>query len=85
MNEMNSWFFEKINKADKHLATLIKIKREKAQINKIRDKMKRKISLTDLDETVKYDLESIIDSIENLNTQETTEWRDRFIYYSQKI
>ena len=34
--------------------------------------------------TVKYDLESIIDSIENLNTEETTEWRDRFIYYSQK-
>ena len=36
------------------------------------------------DRTVKYDLESIIDSIENLNAEETTEWRDRFIYYSQK-
>ena len=29
---MNSWFFEKTNKADKHLATFIKIKREKVQI-----------------------------------------------------
>ena len=26
---MNSWFFEKINKADKHLATFIKIKKER--------------------------------------------------------
>ena len=32
---MNSWFFEKINKTDKHLATFIRKKREKAQINKI--------------------------------------------------
>ena len=33
-----SWFFEKINKTDKPLARLIKIKREKIQINKIRNK-----------------------------------------------
>ena len=31
-----SWFFEKINKIDKPLATLIKKQREKNQINKIR-------------------------------------------------
>ncbi len=36
------------------------------------------------DQFVKYDLESIINSIENLNAEETTVWRDRFIYYSQK-
>ena len=32
-----SWFFEKINKIDKPLARLIKRKREKNEINKIRD------------------------------------------------
>ena len=36
-NKTKSWFFEKINKIYKHLATLIKKKREKNQINKIRN------------------------------------------------
>ena len=35
INETRSWFFERINKIDKPLATLIQKKREKAQINKI--------------------------------------------------
>ena len=34
---MKSWFFEKINKIDKPLARLIKQKRERTQINKIRN------------------------------------------------
>ena len=36
-NETKSWFFEKINKIDKPLARLIKKKREKTQINRIRN------------------------------------------------
>ena len=36
-NKTKSWFFEKINKIDKPLATLIKKKREKTQINRIRN------------------------------------------------
>ena len=36
INETKSWFFEKINKIDKPLARLLKIKRERTQINKIR-------------------------------------------------
>ena len=32
-----SWFFEKINKIDKLLARLIKKKREKTEINRIRN------------------------------------------------
>ena len=36
INKTKSWFFEKINKTDKPLATLIKKKREKTQINRIR-------------------------------------------------
>jgi len=37
INKTTSWFFEKINKIDKPLARLIKEKREKNQINKIRN------------------------------------------------
>ena len=37
INETKSWFFEKINKIDKPLARLIKKKRERTQINKIRN------------------------------------------------
>ena len=36
-----SWFFEKISKIDKPLARLIKKKREKNQINKIRNEKMR--------------------------------------------
>ena len=37
LNKTKSWFFEKISKIDKPLARLIKKKREKNQINKIRN------------------------------------------------
>ena len=37
INRTKSWFFEKINKIDKPLATLIKKKTERTQINKIRN------------------------------------------------
>ena len=37
INKTKSWFFEKINKIHKPLARLIKEKREKTQINRIRN------------------------------------------------
>ena len=37
INKIKSWFFEKINKIDKPLTRLIKKKRERTQINKIRN------------------------------------------------
>ena len=37
VNNTKSWYFEKINKIDKPLARLIKNKREKTQINRIRN------------------------------------------------
>ena len=37
INKAKSWFFERINKIDKPLARLIKKKREKHQINKVRN------------------------------------------------
>ena len=37
MNKTKSWFLQKINKIDKPLTRLIKKKRERTQINKIRN------------------------------------------------
>ena len=37
INKTKSWFFEKMNKIDKHLARLIKNKKGKNQINKIKN------------------------------------------------
>ena len=37
INKTKSWFFEKINKIDKPLARHIEEKREKTQINRIRN------------------------------------------------
>ena len=37
INNTKRWFFEKINKIDKPLARLIKKKREKNQINTVRN------------------------------------------------
>ena len=39
INESRSWFFEKINKIDKPVRRLIKKKREKTQINTIRNEI----------------------------------------------
>ena len=37
INKTRSWFFERINKIDKPLASLIKTKKERTQINKIKN------------------------------------------------
>ena len=37
INKTKSWFFEKVNKIDKPLARLTKKRREKTQINKLRN------------------------------------------------
>ena len=37
INKPKNWFFEKINKIDKPLARLIKKRRERMQINEIRN------------------------------------------------
>ena len=37
INKTKSWFFQKTNKIDKPLARLIKKKRERTQVNKIRN------------------------------------------------
>ena len=41
INKTKSWFFEKINKIDKPLDRRIKKKREKTQINRIRNEKEK--------------------------------------------
>ena len=53
INETKSWFFEKIKKIDKPLARLIKNKREKNQINKIRNK-KGEVTTDNVENTKDY-------------------------------
>ena len=52
INKTKSWFFEKINKIDKPLARLIKKKREKNQINKIKNE---KVEVTKDNEEIHHD------------------------------
>ena len=53
---MKSWFFEKINKVDKPLARLIKEKRERTQINKIRnEKGDATMDITEIQRIIRED------------------------------
>ena len=54
INETKNWFFEKINKTDKPLARPINKKRERAQINKIRnDKGEVTMDITEIQRIIR--------------------------------
>ena len=74
INKTKSWFFEKINKIDKPLARLIKKKREKNQINEIRNE---KGEVT----TDNAEIQRIIRDYEQLygNKMDNMEEMDRFL------
>jgi predicted RNA-binding Zn ribbon-like protein len=75
INETKSWFFEKINKIDRPMANLAKIRREETQVSKIRN-TKEEIA------TNAMEIQEIIrDYFENLysNKFENPEERDKFL------
>jgi hypothetical protein len=60
INETKSWFFEKINKIDRPLANLTKMRKEKTQISKIRNaKGKIATNTTEIQEIMRDYLESL--------------------------
>jgi hypothetical protein len=75
MNETKSWFFEKINKINKPLTNLTKMRREETQINKIRNKK------GEIKTNTKITQDIIRDYFENLysNKLENLEEIDKFL------
>ena len=53
INETKSWFFEKINKIDKHLARLIKKNWKRAQLNKIRNENEVTADATEIQKIIR--------------------------------
>ena len=71
VNKTKSWFFEKIHKIDKLLARLIKKKREKNQINKIRNE-KGKFSTYNAE--IQREIKKFLETNDNENTVTQTLW-----------
>ena len=74
VNKTKSWFFENINKTDKPLARLIKKKREKDQINKIRNGKEVTTDNAEIQRTVREYYEQLYD-----NKMDNLKEMDRFL------
>ena len=72
INETKSWFFGKINKIDKPLARLIKRKRERTQINKIRnEKVEVTTNTTEIQRIIRdYNNQLYFNKMDNLKEKD---------------
>jgi glutamyl-tRNA reductase len=83
INETKSWFFEKINKIDRPVANLTKMRREKTQISKIRTaKGEITANTTEIQEIIRDYFKSLYS-----NKFKNLEEMDRFLetYNHQKL
>ena len=73
INKPKSWYFKKINKIDKPLARLVKKKREKTQINRIRnEKGKVKTDTAEIQRIMKdYYKQLYANKMDNLEEMDT--------------
>ena len=73
INKTKSWFFEKIKKIDKPFTRLIKKKRERTQINKMRnEKGEVTTNTTEIQKIIrKYDEQLYTNRLDNLEEMDT--------------
>ena len=72
INKTKSWFFEKINKIDKPLARLIRKKREKTQINRIRNEKEVTTDTAEIQRIMRDNYKQLyVNKMDNLEEMDT--------------
>ena len=85
INKTKSWFFEKINKIDKPLARLIKKKREKTQINSIRNEKEVTTDTAEIQRIMRHYYKQLYaNKMDNLEEMDTFLEKHNFLRLNQE-